>query len=257
MTHENRSRQRTLKRVALVACIGVTGAIRSAGAQASSTPGTPFETRESLTALADAAERAGRTAAARTIRARLVAGDFREGNRILLEITNAAGVTTADTLSVRANQTVGFKLTIPEVSLSGVLRSEVEAKLARHIAMTLRNPVVRATPLMRLGVIGAVGTPGYQNVSPAIPLAELITGAGGYTEQADPDKIIVRRGAETVWQSADVRIALTEGYSIDRFSLRDGDELQVPQKTPRNWMTTMQFVVGTASLLVLIFTQTR
>ena len=232
-------------------------AIESVAGAQGTPPGAPFETRAGLTALADAAERAGRSAAAKNIRDRLLAGDFREGNRIVLEITNAVGTTSVDTVAVRANQIITFKISVPELSLRGVLRSEIEAAITEHVGKTLRNPTVRVTPLMRLAVIGAVRDPGYIDVSPGLLVSDVITRAGGYGAQADPDKIVVRRGAETVWQGPDVRIALTEGYSIDRFSLRDGDQLDVGVKAQRNWMTTTQFIIGTASLLVLLLTQAR
>ncbi|HKS05730.1 MAG TPA: hypothetical protein VJR92_05415 [Gemmatimonadaceae bacterium] len=208
--------------------------------------------------MADAADRAGRAAAARNIRARLAAGDFREGNRLVVEITNAVNTTTTDTITVRPNQTILFKPpVVGELALNGVLRSEVEAKVAEHVAKWYRTPTVRVTPLIRLGIIGSVLQAGYKDMSPTALITDIVNRAGGYSATADPDKIIVKRGTDIVWEASEVRIALTEGYSIDRFSLRDGDQIEVPQKQQRNWMTTVQFVIGTASLLVLLITQTR
>jgi len=86
---------------------------------------------------------------AAAIRARLRDGDFRAGDRIVLSIQGDS--TLNDTVVVRSGPTLTV-LSLPEDTLRGVLRSELQPHLTALVTRFYKNATVRATPLIRLGV---------------------------------------------------------------------------------------------------------
>src|SRR5688572_12189550 len=137
-----------------------------------------FETRVELVEQAKTAEAQGDQGKASLIRYRLDHGDFREGDRIVVTVPGTGGF--SDTLVVRS----GKRLQLPQMadlSLDGVLRSELTPQLSTYIAKYLRDPLVRANPLVRVGVLGSVTRPGYYYVAADSPLSDLLMSAGGPT----------------------------------------------------------------------------
>jgi hypothetical protein len=106
----------------------------SIGAAGASPLRHQFETRAELEAQATAAEKADRTQEARLLRSRLETGDFREGDRILVELEAANIKTTPETLVVQ-NGKNGKHLELfrmADLSLEGVLRAELQARLRQQ-----------------------------------------------------------------------------------------------------------------------------
>jgi beta-lactamase regulating signal transducer with metallopeptidase domain/outer membrane biosynthesis protein TonB len=122
----------------------------SIGAAGASPARHEFDTRAELEAQATAAEKAHRTGEAWLLRTRLEKGDFQEGDRILVEVEGANIITKPETLVVQ-NGKNGKHLELPrmaDLSLEGVLRAELQERLTQHLAQYIREPVVRATPLV-------------------------------------------------------------------------------------------------------------
>lgn len=186
-----------------------------------------FETRSELEAHARSAEAAQRTGEAGLIRSRLTQGDFQAGDRIVVTVEGVGGFT--DTLTVQGNQMLPLPQ-LGEVPLSGVLRSELLPKLKTHVAGFLRNSTVRATPMVRLAVLGNVSRPGFYYTYADVPIGDVLMAAGGPTGEADMSKVQVRRGPTVILNSASARSALTNGSSIDMLHLRAGDEIDVGKK---------------------------
>ena len=114
------------------------------------------------------------------VRSRLETGDFQEGDRILVHVEGEQQL--SDTF------TVGFgpELRFPQlgaVSLAGVLRSELQSHLTTFLAHYIQDPVVQARPLIRVLVEGNVARPGFYAVPPQLPLADIISVAGGLAPQ--------------------------------------------------------------------------
>ena len=215
----------------------------SAQAPASAPRTTQFETRAELEAASRTAASENRAGEAALLRARLQHGDFQEGDRILVAVDvpglrsgEATGLRTGadnDTVIVRAGKLSQFsKLpNIPDLSLEGVLRSELVDTITAHLRKYLRDPTVRATPLVRLAVMGAVGRPGWYSTPTDVILADVIMQAGGVSAEADVPNTVVRRAGDVIWNAKDVRLALADGLSLDRLHLRAGDEIYVaPQR---------------------------
>ena len=206
-----------------------------------------FETRAELEAQAREAERQDRQSEAWMLRFRLEKGDFQEGDRIVVALhMNAAA--PPETLLVRE----GRILQVPplaDMKLEGVLRSELTDRMREHFAKYLVDPDVRATPLLRVGVLGSVRNPGYYFPSADLLLSDIVMRAGGPSGEADLNRMIIRRGADVIWNTSDTRTALTDGLSLDRLHLRAGDELVIGQRRKLPWGTIISTGLGLATLL--------
>lgn len=213
-----------------------------------------FDSRAQLMEAAQAAERQQRTGEAWLLRSRLERGDFQEGDRIVVTLEANP---RPDTMQVRANKVIQFA-GMSELSLHGVLRSELNDTLRAHLSKYLRNPNVTATPLLSVAVLGSVGVPGYHYTAADVLLRDVIMRAGGPRENADLDRVVIRRNGEVIWGTRDTRVALTDGLSLDKLHLRAGDEIVVPAQRQRSW-TNMIAVIssGVAVTAAIIGMQVR
>ena len=198
-----------------------------------------FVTRSELQTQAVAAENQHRAGEAWLLRQRLEKGDFQDGDRIIVQIqgnvlAGKSPVEIPETLTVRA----GKLLELPRMSdlpLEGVLRSELQQRLIDHLSQYIREPSVRATPLVRVAVLGYVARPGYIYTSADQPLSDVLMKAGGPGPDADIAHVVIRRGSDVIWNAQDTHTALADGLSLDRLHLRAGDEIYVPQQRHIPW----------------------
>src|SRR4051812_2461168 len=219
-----------------------------------------FETRAELVAASRSAESMHQSAEAALLRARLQHGDFQEGDRILVSVDvpglragDAGGMragATTDTVIVRAGKLSQFtKLpNIPELSLEGVLRSELVDTITVHLRHYLRDPTVRATPLVRLAVMGAVGRPGWYSTPTDVVLADVIMQAGGVSLESDVDNTVIRRAGDIIWDAQSIRVALADGMSLDRLHLRAGDEIYIAPKRHLNAGIALQLLTAAVGI---------
>lgn len=224
----------------------------SLGAQTSTTAGPSYESRAHLEAEIRDAEAANRTVEASLLRSRLKNGDFQEGDRIVVVLES--NPTATDTMQVRAGKILQFPR-MAQVSLEGVLRSELNDALRRHLSKYLTNPDVRATPLLPLSVLGNVLHPGFFYAPADYLLRDLIMRAGGPAPDADVSKTEVRRAGRTIWNVKEVRVAFADGLSLDRLHLRAGDEIYVPPQRHRFQLTTILGVVSAAAAVSVALIQ--
>ena len=225
-------------------------------AQTGGTFSAELETRAMLQDELTKAEAANRKSEAWLLRQRLEKGDFQDGDRIVVKLLGNTPLIgwTGDTITVRA----GRMLPLPQLAdlpLTGVLRSELNERLSSHLAKYVRDSSVRATPLLRLAVLGQVRNPNYYYTSADVLLSDLVMKAGGPTPTANMDKLVIRRGTEIIWNAQDTRTALNDGISLDRLHLRAGDELYVDDtKGSIDWKTisTIAFPI-----ISLVFTLQR
>jgi protein involved in polysaccharide export with SLBB domain len=238
---------RTWIRQLLGAALLVSGPALAAEGQGYGTM-QPMATRADLTTLADRLSRGSaedRTKAS-ALRVRLRDGDFRPGDRIALVIEG--NVAAIDTVPVTAGSKINLK-DIGDIPLAGVLRSELQGHLTKQISKYIRDANVRATPLIRLSVLGPVAKPGFYFMPTDIPLSDAIMRAGGPGSTADLDKSVIRRDTEHLYDSRNTRSALSEGLTLDQLSLRDGDSIEIGEKSTRGWQQ-MASVIGVVTSLV-------
>jgi protein involved in polysaccharide export with SLBB domain len=244
------------------------GAFARSGAQtlAGTARDARFETRAQLELAAQNATSGHHDVEAALLQARLREGDFQEGDRIVLSIDvprlspaeNPAlmALGGVDTAVVRAGNTLQFTKVpkIPDLSLDGVLRSELAVTITAHLSRYVRNPSVRATPLLRVAVLGAVGRPGWYLTPSDAVLADVIMQAGGVTAASDVSNTVVRRAGTTLWSTDNVRSAFANSLSLDRLDLRAGDEIFIGPK--RQWSITnsIQVIAGVVAIYGVLLT---
>ncbi len=202
-------------------------------------------------------------AQAELIRTRLEQGDFKVGDQIALSVEGGLGASEGvaveqaltDTFAVNANGA----LTLPQignVSLHGILHSELEPYLSEQIGHYIRDPKVRAQSLLRVSVLGEVGQPGFFTVPTTALLTEVLMQVGGPTHEADLEKMRIERGDHVIWESKALAQAVKDGRTLDQLSLQAGDEIMVPEKkhfSLQSIRTLLYIVPAAVSLAALIF----
>lgn len=234
-------------RTLLLAVVLVLGGRGLAGAQGYESM-QPMATRADLTAMADRLSRGSEADRARAadLRTRLREGDFHAGDRVRLVIDGS--VTQDDTLPVIAGSKIRVK-DIGEISLAGVLRSELQAHMTKELGRYIKEVRVQATPLVRLAVLGPVGKPGFYYMPSDIAMTDAIMRAGGPGGNADLNKSVIKRATKELYDSRNTRRALNEGLTLDQLSLRDGDSIEVGEKSGSNWQK-LASIVGVLGTLV-------
>lgn len=192
----------------------------------------------------------------RFVRERLEEGDFRVGDRVVLQVQAEPQLT--DTFTVTARQAIDLPQ-IGEISLRGVLRSELEQHLRSELANFIREPVVSAQALIRVAVLGAVGRPGFYTLPASVLLENALMEAGGPAGGADIGGITVQRGEETLWEGDLLQRAMVEGRTLDQLSLQAGDRIVVPVRREgffeRGFLRTMLVVLPPLVYLVAQLTR--
>jgi protein involved in polysaccharide export with SLBB domain len=162
---------------------------------------------------------------AELIKRRLVEGDFQLGDQVIVNVEGEPNMPL--TLDVAP----GKLLVIPglgELSLAGVLRSELREKVRAHVARFVQNPTVHTQSMIRLAVFGEVGQPGYRNIATDKPLSDAIMAAGGPGQNAKLGRAKIERGKERIWEGEVLEQAIAEGRTVDQMSLRSGDQFTIP-----------------------------
>jgi len=161
------------------------------------------------------------------VRTRLREGDFRVGDRIILDVQ-------AETTLTRPFVVIsGRQIALPGIGMlpmAGVLRSELTEHVRRFLSQYLRDPVVRAEAQIRIVMIDGVAKQGYLIAPVDIAFDSLLVLAGGLTPQAKIDEIRIERDGEEIHGGTELQRAITDGATLDVLSLQQGDRIIIPQK---------------------------
>jgi hypothetical protein len=203
---------------------------------------------------AKATEKTGLQAQMSAIRERLESGDFKPGDRFVISMRQDSVRT--DTLIVRDSLRVAV-FNLPDFSVAGVLRSELEDKLGAHVGRFLRNAAVRTTLLTRISVTGAVTKPGFYYAGPDRPINDLLTSAGGPLADADVAKLSVSRMGRKILSERVAKRAMEEGSTLEALDVQSGDTVHIPLKRKVNWQLVVQlaFVIMSLFFALLQFMQ--
>ncbi len=168
------------------------------------------------------------------IRTRLERGDFEVGDIITLQVAGQPSLSTDFKVSP------GLILVLPEidepVQLRGVLRSELQDRVAEHLSKYLRDPRVYVQSKVVINVSGdGISNAGYYTVPAESRLTDVLVQAGQPNQTAKMDKIKIKRGKETIWEGDELRQAIVQGRTLDQLNLRAGDEIDVPGQGTRHW----------------------
>ena len=181
------------------------------------------------------------------IQARLTQGDFRPGDQIVFFVEGED--LFPDTLVVERGPSVLIP-NVGDVSLEGILRSELQEHLEEELSRFIRDPTVRAFPTIRLTMDGSIGQPGFYTFPATLPIGDAIMLAGGPTGEARMSAIKIRREGKILYGGDEIQRAIAQGETFDQLGLRPGDEINVPEKifTLRRIVT---WGVGAASVAFL------
>ena len=200
-------------------------------------PATPAAKRDSLRRVVD------------DVRSRLRDGDFEPNDRIV--VVTRGDSTRVDTLTVQDDRRVTHAQ-LPPIALQGVLRSELESRLCEQLHLYVKRELVRATPLVSVGVLGEVVHPGYYRVPLQITLGDLLMVAGGPSSQADLSHVRVQRGPQILVDERAVRAAMVRGLPLGQLGIDAGDEVVLKPMRQRNWLVIVQLAgLATGALLTL------
>lgn len=187
------------------------------------------------------------------IRERLTEGDLQVGDQIVLTMVGEEQF--SDTFTVGSGRVLS-PAGIPDIPLRGILRSEAEAYLTEQFSRYVRDPRVRVAALIRMGILGAVGSQGFYQVPADRLVSDAIMQAGGLAAGADPGRTFVRRGSTTLLTQDQVQDAIIRGATLDQLNLRAGDEIVVDLKaTQRGRTLGVLGVLSLATSVALLLTR--
>lgn len=136
---------------------------------------------------------------------------------------------------------------IGKVQISGLNRRDARAKLNHLFGVYIRRPEVKLTVNTsgRFMVLGEVGTPGLQMLSPNLTVFEAIMKAGGYDkDSAKLSSVVLMRGGlgEPILKRLNLKKMVKKGDRTDNIHVKPGDLIFVP-KTFISSMTKFKDIV--------------
>ena len=221
----------------------------SAQKEAPAPPARLEASRADLEAIAAHPPRGMSSANLQAVQQRLANGDFNVGSRILIEVQG--DTTYSDTFTVRTGQILALP-SLPPLSLEGVLRSESDSVIAEFLSRYLRNPEVRVTPLMRVGVLGGVARPGFYDVPAQTLLSDVVMGAGGLNAVGSMSRTRINRGNTVVMDSKATNIAIANGATLDLMNLQSGDNINVGVQNPGATLSKVQIITALLAIPLMI-----
>jgi protein involved in polysaccharide export with SLBB domain len=182
------------------------------------------------------------------VRQRLTLGDFMLGDRVVLSVQGETAL--PDTVPVEAGQIINLA-NFGEISVAGVLRSEIQDHLTRELGRYINDPVVRAEGLLRVSIQGTVSQPGFYVIPADMLLTEAIMVAGGPSQTSDLEGLRVERGPTLVMDGPELQEALRLGRTFDQLNLQAGDQLYLPADAGGFWRQ-VAFALGIVTSVVVI-----
>ena len=153
-------------------------------------------------------------------------GGFHIGDRILLRVEGESLYT--DTFTVIPGPALRLPV-IGDVSLMGVPRASIEQFLTGRLGSYFKHPVIHATSLVSLGVLGEVEHPGYYVLPGDALLTDVLMAAGGPTRDAKFADLRIERDRSPVWRGERLQQAMAARRTIADLSLQQGDRVVMPR----------------------------
>jgi protein involved in polysaccharide export with SLBB domain len=186
------------------------------------------------------------------ISSRLTEGDFQVGDRVAMSVEGQELLTKTFDIGP------GIILPLPSVGdlpLRGVLRSELEGKIAQHIGRVIVDPAVHVRPLVRFAVVGEVVRPGFYAASLDGLITDALMEAGGPTGRADLNGVRIERGTEVLYSGSALQEAIIAGRTLNQLNVRAGDRVVVPQQQTRSIGEAIRLAVVAIPSLVFVISQ--
>jgi polysaccharide export outer membrane protein len=155
--------------------------------------------------------------------------EYRIGVEDVLEISVWKEPQLNTTAPVRPDGKVSVPLA-GEVEAAGRTAKELEVELASRYATRINSPtvsvVVKELNASRVFVLGEVARPGVYPMRGALTVVQALALAGGLTEFADRDDIVILRRAESGQQR--LKLDLEDAVGSAAIELAPGDTVVVP-----------------------------
>ena len=139
---------------------------------------------------------------------------------------------------------------VGEIQAAGVPVSELEANIRRSFETQQRGLAISIIPRFSVAVTGMVGRPSVYAVTPTQNLYEVIALAGGFSGEADLEKVRIIRDSQVIPVNA--LMTLERGIDLSRYQLQSGDQIVVPARGGISVRTIFE-IVRTVSTLVLVY----
>lgn len=162
------------------------------------------------------------------------------------------GDETLGSFQVEANGTVYLPV-IGALAVAGKTAEQVQQEFRTRFAVEQRNPVVTVFPLFAVSVMGEVRGPGVVDVAPGYTVFDAISTAGGFTDSAKRDEVLLVRKSGTMRVGA--ANAADAATAMAQVPLESGDRVVVQRtNTPRagTLSSILQGLLSAASLIVLL-----
>jgi protein involved in polysaccharide export with SLBB domain len=162
------------------------------------------------------------------------------------------GDETLGSFQVEANGTVYLPV-IGALMVAGKTAEQVQQEFRTRFAVEQRNPVVTVFPLFAVSVMGEVRGPGVVDVAPGYTVFDAISTAGGFSESANRNQVLLVRKSGTIMVGAEN--AADAATAMAQMPLESGDRVVVQRtKTPRagTISSILQGLLSAASLIVLL-----
>ena len=116
------------------------------------------------------------------------------------------------------------------IPLKGVRRADVETYLSQQLGRYVKNPVVHAKVMVRLGVLGEVEHPGFYTLFSGAVVSDALMASGGPTKDANFAGARIERDGKGLFVGNGFQDAFTRGLTIEGMGLRTGDRIVVPRR---------------------------
>ncbi len=145
---------------------------------------------------------------------------------------------------------------IGKIQVSRFTKDSLESYLVTEYSNYLRSPIIMVEPLIRIGVLGEVRSPGLYRVSPEAPLWDVIEKSGGLTSKANLLKIKFMRRGEVV--NSQLLQAFENGESLQVIGMQSGDQVVVPSsRRVMEWRTIIALVSLGVSTISIVLRQRK
>lgn len=158
------------------------------------------------------------------LKSRLEDGDLQPGDQVSIQVPGEATLTGVFVVS--PTRTISMP-GLADLSLRGVLRSEMQDTITAYLKKYVKDPAVHVSTTIRISFLGGIGKPGFYQVASDMMVGEAIMAAGGPGGGVDPSETRIERAGAVIMPKESFREALVAGKTMDQLNLRAGDEFLI------------------------------
>lgn len=138
---------------------------------------------------------------------------------------------------------------IGTISTSGESYENIKSEIISKYQGLYKDPEISIQPLYRINILGEVKSPGFYYVAGFDRVSDLIAKAGGQTEDAVLNEIIIIRKDKEI--KIDIEQIFQKGDKMSDIGLESGDKIYVPRKW---WVTfrNLSVIISAAAVVVAL-----